>query len=375
MRAKLFFTCFFVSLLGALLGYSLWKTESTQRTVLSWMTYPLVRAAHGMGAWFDQWKSCRRSPQELDQVVQQLVKERDALQRELIEYAALADYCRGCRPLYGFAERYNLQKATISQVLVKHITPRAHFFICDAGENRGIVPDMVALYNHHLIGRVSEVYPTTCKIVLITDATSRIPAVCAKSGIRGICEGRNDKATMRLTFVSHLDSVVTDDMVLSFGAGLIFPRGFALGTIRSVQPVGVALDIQIQPLVDLDALDYCLLVKKGDVEGWDISEDKIKILEAEFSKLRPVGVPEPSTVSPAAPTEPVAADATSLGVTPGPVAHEPSGEQEQPVPAKVSGNGQLQGSEPPAKASEKLAAESEETSGEGQADEKTQGRL
>jgi len=50
----------------------------------------------------------------------------------------------------------------------------------------------------------------------------------------GIHQGAN-KGTTDLSYISHLERIRVGDMVLSNGEGLIFPAGFAWGTIQSAQ--------------------------------------------------------------------------------------------------------------------------------------------
>jgi len=70
-----------------------------------------------------------------------------------------------------------------------------------------------------------------------------------------------------LRYVSHLEDVKMDDMLLSTGDGLIFPNGFALGKITKIEQGGLFYDIEVKPSLDFHTLRYCTLLTKDDIEN------------------------------------------------------------------------------------------------------------
>ena len=59
---------------------------------------------------------------------------------------------------------------------------------------------------------------------------------------------------IKLDFVSHLEPLVRDELVLTSGDGLLFPEGPALGTIAqfSLHDQGFLYDVHVKPLYQLD---------------------------------------------------------------------------------------------------------------------------
>lgn len=53
------------------------------------------------------------------------------------------------------------------------------------------------------------------------------------------------------------------DLVLSSGEGLIFPRGFALGNVKHYQVNGLLHDVIVEPLINLETINYCYVIQKG----------------------------------------------------------------------------------------------------------------
>jgi len=212
--------------------------------------------------WFYQ----RKTMQELRQKLEEIYKERDTLLAENIALRAVADYSKDITELTTFKEQYEIAHARIVQVLVRHLSDQAHFFLIDAGTVHGVQVDMVATYKNCLIGKVIEVYPWYSKLQLITDACCKIAAYCAATNVQGIYEGINNEHQTTLAYVSHLDLVKKGDMIMSSGEGLIFPRGFALGRVTAIWPNGLYHTIMAQPLVDLRHIKYCAIIAKGSAE-------------------------------------------------------------------------------------------------------------
>ncbi len=63
-----------------------------------------------------------------------------------------------------------------------------------------------------------------------------------------------------------LESVAVNDVIISSGEGLVFPKGFALGTVVAADKGELFYDIMVKPALDFKTLQYCMLVAKEDVE-------------------------------------------------------------------------------------------------------------
>ena len=210
----------------------------------------------------------KKTIQELQQDIDALHKEREILVTENNMLRGLLHYADETKELRTFNKKYN-NKGIITQILVRHCSTDSQFFFVDAGSSQGVEKDMVAIYCNGIVGKVIEVYPWYCKICLITDSNCKIAAVCLPSHIKkeyrsstqGIHEGMNAQYTA-LRYVSHLEKVNVGDKVFSSGQGLIFPQGFALGTIVAAEKEGLFYTITIDPSVNVQKLEYCMLIAR-----------------------------------------------------------------------------------------------------------------
>lgn len=212
-------------------------------------------------SWFDH----RATMQDLYQKCEILQRERDELFAHHVAHQAMHNYWQGIQELHNFNKRYEQKKGQIAHVLARHLSQNNQFFLVDAGMHQGIEKDMVALYKNCLIGRVVEVFPWYCKVCLITDAECKVAVYCSSTGVTGIHQGVNDSKKTAVHYVSHLDTVTIGDMIISSGDGLIFPSGFCLGVIKSIDKGDLFYTIDSELPIDFTMLQYCTLIAKSDV--------------------------------------------------------------------------------------------------------------
>lgn len=229
----------------------------------SYLIYPFLKAQHMVLDPITQLFERRKNYHELQQSYAHLLAQNAELQARAIELQASLQFAQETRELVDFAKRYQSAEHQMAQILMRQFSDTGHFFLIDAGSNKGIKQDMIAVWQNVIVGRVSEVYPYYSKIVLVTDRSCRVACYCAKTGTCGIHEGVGKDNQTMLNFVSHLQKVETNDLLLSSGEGLIFPRGFAVGKIQGFSHDGVQYNITVAPLVNLHKLQFCYLLQKG----------------------------------------------------------------------------------------------------------------
>jgi rod shape-determining protein MreC len=245
---------------------SIWERAS------SYITYPFMRISSAIIIPIKQWFYERA-------VMRELLERHNALRDE---YADLRGAYIRCRAAEGIEEDTNdlisynetsEDKGHIAQIMMRHFSDQGHYYLVDAGSVHGIEPDMFALYKNCLVGRVTHVYPYYCKVTLITDQMCKVAAYCFETKASGIHEGVNAVNVTTLRHVSHLSMVQENDLILSSGEGLIFPRGYALGTVASCTHDGLLYSIRVQPLLDFNTLQYCVLSRRGDLIKADVAEE------------------------------------------------------------------------------------------------------
>ena len=229
--------------------------------------YPVLVLQHKIITPIKGILELRRSMQEMQQLLQAAQAERDELLAQNVELNSLISYNEDIKELTEFKKQYAYQEMALAQVLVKHFSDQTHYLLVDKGSKAGITVDMVAVYKNCLLGKVVEVQPLYSKVLLVTDALCKVAAYCAHTQASGIHEGSNNETMAGLRYVSHLTEIEPDDLVLSSGDGLVFPKGYALGKIASCKPEGLFYDVTVKPLIDFRTINYCFIIQKGAAVG------------------------------------------------------------------------------------------------------------
>ncbi len=249
-----------------LLGYMyVYKRLAILDTLASYLAYPILRVNSLFIEPIRGLRDERKTVQQLRALLAQLRQEKEDLQQNVIALQSQLQYVQDTDALHEFAQQYDTLHMCVAQIITKIFSDQQHYFLVDAGRNKGIETDMVALYKNCLLGRVIEVYPWYSKIILVTDRSCKVAAVCSQTQAQGIHEGLNTVQETQLSFVSHLEPLSLSDMVISSGEGLVFPRGFGLGKIKEFYANELHYTINIEPLIDFSKITYCYLMKKGSI--------------------------------------------------------------------------------------------------------------
>ena len=131
----------------------------------------------------------------------------------------------------------------------------------DKGSAAGVRRDDGVLAGTGVVGRVDAVTPLTSTVLLVTDYTSRIPAIVRRGGWWGIARG--NLTSVSVEYVEQDAPIRNGDVVVT-GEGRSFHSGIPIGTITDVER-GSSLLYQtavLAPAVDLGALDRVVVLTK-----------------------------------------------------------------------------------------------------------------
>lgn len=231
-------------------------------TAVSYLSYPVLWVQHFCIEPITMWRTNSKTITELTQELSQSRMDYGQLLAENVALSSQLSFAQDTEEIRDFKARYNSEKMQLAQILARHFSDDSHYFYLDLGSSSGIEADMIVVHNNCLVGKVVDVYPWYSKVVLITDKLCKIAAYCGNTKARGIHEGINQERNAMLKFVSHLAPIEVGDMLLSSGEGLVFPRGFALGKVKSSTLDGLYQQVEIEPLVDFEKINYCLVLSK-----------------------------------------------------------------------------------------------------------------
>ncbi len=112
----------------------------------------------------------------------------------------------------------------------------------DAGKNRGIREGSIVTGSRGVIGRISQVGENRSRVILVTDANSRIPVLASKARIRGILAGSNS-STMEVLYLQKNHTITPGDWIFTSGDGDTLPPGLLIGVVKKVDKGYAAVEM------------------------------------------------------------------------------------------------------------------------------------
>jgi rod shape-determining protein MreC len=192
--------------------------------------------------------------------------ENDALKRDLAaaqiamqEQRALADRTRGLERLLELREHLSLQTVA-AEIIGAAATPDFRTLTIDKGTRDGIRSDMAVIAPAGIVGRLVVPSLRSAKVQLLIDRNAAAGAIIERTRAQGVVVGGGDDR-LRLEYLSEVFDVVVGDVVVTSGIDGIYPKGFVIGKIESVERAGSSYKrITIKPAVDFSSLEEVLVV-------------------------------------------------------------------------------------------------------------------
>lgn len=174
--------------------------------------------------------------------------------------------------LLGFkqASKMNLLAA---RVVGRDLLPDHNTITVDRGLSHGVQKNMAALTIGGVIGYTFRVENDTTQVLLLTDSYAVIDAIVQRSRARGFIEG-GGRSNARLRYLKRSDDVKVGDLVVTSGLFNIFPKGFPIGTVTSIDKsrYGMSQDVEIKPAVEPLNLEEIFIVLNANHQ--DLTEPK-----------------------------------------------------------------------------------------------------
>jgi len=129
-------------------------------------------------------------------------------------------------------------------------------FVLGAGELQGIRRGDAVVGPGGLVGRVASVTPTTARVALLTDSSSRIGVWVGRTQSMGLLTGVNGSRP-ELRFLVKDPQVRPGDVVVTSPASTLVPPGMSVGVIQSVDEKAVpAPTAVVQLSAPVEAIDW-----------------------------------------------------------------------------------------------------------------------
>jgi rod shape-determining protein MreC len=151
-----------------------------------------------------------------------------------------------------------------AEVIAGNPNPGMMTVTIDRGSADGVQENMAVMAPTGIVGRVvGSPAAHAARVQLIIDRHAAAAAISERTRAGGMVVGQDDtgKSALRMELVSNLADLKVDDVIVTSGAEGIYPKGYAIGRVASVDKgKGLYLDVTVRPLVEFRSLEEVLVV-------------------------------------------------------------------------------------------------------------------
>jgi rod shape-determining protein MreC len=211
----------------------------------------------GLGSVRDVWQNyfaLQQTRQENQQLRTEVAQLRVGLQQE----RALAEQSRVLQKLLDMKTETPL-KTTAAYVIAGAASPDFRTATIDKGTGDGLKPDMAVISPAGVVGRI--ILPTSraAKIQLLIDRDAAAGAVTERGRAQGVVVGTG--TSLRFDHVPGTADIKVGDRVVTSGIEGIYPKGFEIGQIESIERrAGDFSAVIIRPAVEFSSVEAVLVV-------------------------------------------------------------------------------------------------------------------
>lgn len=159
----------------------------------------------------------------------ELKKEIETLRASYLKTINIANENRELRNSLNFiSDKSSTFKVAQIIANIDNVFNRSAFI--DIGKNRGIKEGQIVISKAAVIGRIDEVFEEKSKLILVNDATSKIPVISTKSRVRGILSG-NGGGLMEILYLPKNHNIEVGETIFTASDGDVLPSGLFVGIV------------------------------------------------------------------------------------------------------------------------------------------------
>jgi rod shape-determining protein MreC len=234
------------------------------RTVLSTVGFPLQALFSTVAFGLSDTTSFLGSIGELKSENERLLADNTRLLAENARYEAVAGENDELRRELEMLPRENYRLKPAG-VIGRDTAGLGNWLTIDAGSFAGVTEGMpVIVYGGVLIGRVTEVFPQSARIMLLSNPDSLVSGITLEGDAQGIVKGEYGLGIL-LDMVLQDATLQAGHRVVTSGLGGTYPKNLLIGVLDDPQPTADHLyqRAAVTSPVDYSSLHYVFLIQES----------------------------------------------------------------------------------------------------------------
>ena len=162
--------------------------------------------------------------------------------------------------IINYLSKQGLNTGTLSEVISNGKDPLANKLLISRGEASRLHAGDSVIDKYGLLGQITQVYPLSAEVTLLTSDKNIIPVMVARTGVRSLLHGAGGAVVMNYFPIS--EDLKNDDWLLTSGVDAVYPAGIPVAKISSVHKTKGSPYYQadIVPLAGLRSSKYVLVI-------------------------------------------------------------------------------------------------------------------
>ena len=202
----------------------------------------------------------------------ELKKKNEDLNNKLVDYYQIKQENEQYKSILGLKSQHKDYQLVSAAVIGRDPNDLFYNFSVDKGSLDGVKVNDPVVTSAGLVGYVSSVNATYCKITTILSADTSIGASDKVTRDSGVVSSNTKLADQGLTKMGYLDAntkVKSGDIIVTSGLGGIYPKDLLIGTVTEVknEEYDVSLCATVKPFVDVKSVHDVFIITKFVGQG------------------------------------------------------------------------------------------------------------
>jgi len=188
-----------------------------------------------------------------------LKRQLGALQIQVQQERAAAQRAHQLEALLGYQRQLAITTVAAA-VIGAGASPDFRTTTISKGASDALKENMAVIAPTGVVGRIVTLAPRAAKVQLLVDRNAGAGAIVERSRAQGVVLGAGEDL-LRMEYVSGVADVKPGDTIVTSGIDGIYPKGFIIGKVESVDKGnGIYKIIRVRPAVDFNRLEDVLVV-------------------------------------------------------------------------------------------------------------------
>lgn len=207
-------------------------------SAINFLTSPLSKVSDNVAESAKDSIKPQKSSSEYEAEIDKLNTELKKLRTVAIDYYDIKKENAQYLKFYDFKTQNKSLKFISSSVIARNPNELFGGFTLDKGSVAGISINDPVITENGLIGRVTSVSGTSCKVSTILSPNFKAGVIDTRTRDSGVISGNIKDADQNLTgmmYLSAQNSIQPDDIVITSGLGGVYPKNLPVGKVTEIK--------------------------------------------------------------------------------------------------------------------------------------------